>query len=490
MHTALADLQVIPEKELSCDVLVVGMGFSGPVAAVRAAENGAKVIVIDKQPKNWWTPGGITMIHAELHLAFRTLDQPEEELRRGLLDCTDGFYPRDLLDATVTNAGRAYQWLQDHGGEFQGIRFHPQGPNRVWGRIKPGGIYDLANTGVKKLTLSLEKQLEEHGGQVLYSTKALNFVTSTKGEVVGVMARDEGGQFKINAKSVILAAGGYGENADMLVKYVGAKADEVIRWVGPWSTGDGHKMAEEIDAQTRSMGHAAFSHYYSMDSYQNEDLLGAYLDTPANHGIIVDRDGHRFVDETLGPRIVGPLMSKTSIYKTGWIIIDEAIRNMPDVKAKIDDLIEFKGTLHVADTIEELAKKAGLGAGLKSTVDGFNEAVKAGTTPLLDVPKNDQGFAIGTGMVSGSRVFEIANGPFYAIPFANGIVTTYGGVMVNTDAQVLDWDDKPIPGLYAAGQSMMGSVCGGTENQAGAYVGYQAICLIFALLAAESVTRR
>jgi len=489
MHTALADLQVIPEKERSCDVLVVGMGFSGPVAAVRAAESGAKVIVIDKQPKNWWTPGGITMIHAELHLAFRTLDQPEEELERGLLDCTDGMYPRDLLDATVKNSHRAYQWLQEHGGEFNGIRFHPQGPNRVWGRIKPGGIYDLANTGVKKLTLGLEAQLLERGGEVLYETKALNFVTGTKGEVLGVMARDGDGQFKINAKSVVLCAGGYGENADMLVKYVGAKADEVIRWVGPWSTGDGHRMAEEIDAQTRSMGHAAFSHYYSMDAYHNEDLLGAYLDAPANHGIIVDRDGHRFVDETLGPRIVGPLMTKTSIYKTAWIIIDETIRNMPDVKPRIDDLIEFGGTLHVADTLEELARQAGVGPGLARTVEEFNGAVASGTTTLLDVPKNDQSFAIGTGRMSGSKVFEIANGPFYAVPFANGIVTTYGGVVVNTDAQVLDWDGKPIPNLYAAGQSIMGSVCGGTENAAGAYVGYQAICLIFGLLAAESAAR-
>jgi len=56
MNAASMDIQVIPEKELSCDVLVVGMGFAGPVAAVRAAENGANVIVIDKQPKGWWTP--------------------------------------------------------------------------------------------------------------------------------------------------------------------------------------------------------------------------------------------------------------------------------------------------------------------------------------------------------------------------------------------------------------------------------------------------
>lgn len=475
MTTTGVELQVIPEKELSCEVLVVGMGFAGPVAAVRAAERGAKVLVIDKQPRAWWTPGGIMMIHAELHLAFRPLDAPQDDLRQGLLDCTDGYIPRDLLDVTVGNSHRAYEWLTSHGGKFDGIRFEPQGPNRVWGRIKPGGIYDLEHTGLKQLTVSLESQLKEKGGEILYETKALRFTTDARGAVTGLIARDADGQFNIRAKSIIMCTGGYDMNNEMMVKYLGPRGDEIIHWSGPWATGDGFRMCDEVGAAMRSMNHAAFSHYFSTDCYLNADVLGAYLDQPAANGIIVDRDGQRFVDETLGPRVVGPIMTKTSIYKTGWIVFDGSVAEIPTVKTRIDDMNEFGGTMHVADTLEAAGKLAGIGPRLSRTVADYNAGIAAGTAAEMVVPR-------------AANLNPLTRGPFYAIPFVPGIVATYGGVMVNGSAQVLDWDKKPIPNLYAAGLSMIGSVCGGTENSAGAYTGFQAVGLIFALLAAESVT--
>ena len=477
MKATSIDAPVIAEKELSCDVLVVGMGFAGPVAALRAAEQGAKVIVIDKQARGWWTPGGIMLIHAELHLAFRQLDAPEAELTKGLNECTDRMIPPDLLDVTVRNAGRALKWLQENGAEFTGIRFKPQGPNRVWGRIKPGGIYDLKDTGVKKLTVNMESKIKEKDGRILYETKAIRFLTNVRGEVIGLMARDKDGQFNIKAKSVILCTGGYEQNNEMMVKYIGPRGDEIVRYVGPWGTGDGFKMCEEIGAAMRSMNHAAFSHYYSLDSYWKEDVLGAYLDDVAANGIIVNRDGHRFVDESLGPRIVGPIMTKTSIYKTGWIIIDHAIYSLPGVKPKVEDVREFGGTIHTGETIEEVAKKAGIGPRLALTIREFNKAAGEEKTAELEVPRT-------------TKVNQISTGPFYAIPFVPGIVATYGGVLVDRNAQVLDLDKKPIPGLYAAGLSMIGSMCGGTENSAGAYVGFQAVALIFALLAGESVVKR
>lgn len=417
------------------------------------------------------------MIHAELHLAFRNLAAPEAELIKGLNDATDRMIPPDLLDVTVRNAGRSLKWLTDRGAEFTELRFKPQPPDRVWGRIKPGGIHDLSNSGVKRLALNLESRIKEKGATILYETKAIKLLTNVKGEVIGLRAHDKDGRFNIRAKAVILCTGGYEQNTEMLVKYIGPRGDEIIRYVGPWGTGDGFKMCEEVGAAMRSMNHAAFSHYYSADAYWKEDLLGAYLDAVANQGTIVNRDGNRFVDESLGPRIVGPLMTKTSIYKTGWIIIDNAIYSMPDVKAKVDDVREFGGTVHTADTIEEVAKRAGIGPRLSLTISEFNKAATEGKTAELEVPR-------------AKTVNKISTGPFYAIPFVPGIVATYGGVLVNRNAQVLDWDKKPIPGLYAAGLSMVGSLCGGTENSAGAYVGFQAVCLIFGLLAAESVVKR
>jgi len=224
------------------------------------------------------------MIHAELHLAFRQLDAPEAELRQGLLDCTDGMIPRDMLDVTVQNSHRAYEWLTAHGGKFAGIRFDPQGPNRVWGRIKPGGIYDLEHTGLKQLTLGLESQLNAKGGKILYETKALKLLTNARGQVTGLVARDRDGQFVIRANSVIMCTGGYDMNNEMMVKYIGPRGDEIIHWSGPWATGDGFKMCGEVGAAMRSMNHAAFSHYFSTDCYWKEDVLGAYSTRPPPTG--------------------------------------------------------------------------------------------------------------------------------------------------------------------------------------------------------------
>ena len=110
-------------RDLDCDVLVVGMGFSGPVAALRALECGAKVIAIDKQARGWWTPGGAMMIHSELHIAFRSMSEPESVLIREMNAVTDGMIPRELLETTARNAGRAMQWIMGHGAEFETNRY-------------------------------------------------------------------------------------------------------------------------------------------------------------------------------------------------------------------------------------------------------------------------------------------------------------------------------------------------------------------------------
>ena len=108
------------------------------------------------------------------------------------------------------------------------------------------------------------------------------------------------------------------------------------------------------------------------------------------------------------------------------------------------------------------------------TVGEFNEAVAKGKTPELRVPRAK----------NANKIFAP---PFYAIPFVPGIVATYGGFLVTPKAQVLDWDKQPIPGLYAAGLSMEGSLSGGVENPEGAYCGCLSAGLIFGMLAAESI---
>lgn len=478
-------------RDLDCDVLVVGMGFAGPVAALRALECGARVIAIDKQPRGWWTPGGAMMIHSELHIAFCSMAAPEAKLIEEMQAVTDGMIPRGLLETIARQAGRAMQWLKGHGAEFveppgEELRFKPQPPSRVWARIKPGGIYDLANYGLKKLVLALEAKIQALGGRILYATKAVKVLTDANGGVTGLTVQDGAGRFDIRARAVILCTGGYERNNEMLVKYLGPRADEIIRFVGPWGTGDAYRLCAELNVHMRSMNYAALSHYYSIDARQKEDLLGAYLEAPGIQGILVNRNGQRFVDEGLGPRYVGALMTKTSIDISGWIVIDADIHAIPEIKARIDDVRTYGGTIHSADSLRELAAKAGISPQLETTVRQYDAAVAAGTTAELPIPRSvpKQTHALVGPARTGIR--RIARGPFTAIPFLPGLVATYGGFLVNTAGQVLDWDEQPIAGLYAAGLAMNGSTTGGAENPAGAYVGFQATALIFGLIAAES----
>ena len=481
-------------RDLTCDVLVVGMGFSGPVAALRSLECGAKVIAIDKQPRGWWTPGGAMMIHSELHVALCSMSAPESRLMEQMNAVTDGMIPRGLQEATARNAGRAIQWLIGHGAEFveapgQEFRFKPQPPSRVWARIKAGGIHDQARYGFKQLVLKLEAGIKALGGTILYETKAVKVLTDDNGSVTGLKVQDARGRFDIKAKAVILCTGGYEQNGEMLVKYLGPRADEIIRYVGPWGTGDAYRLCAELGAQTRSMNYAALSHYYSIDARKKEDLLGAYLEAAGIQGIIVNRNGQRFVDEGLGQRYVGSLMTKTSIEISGWIIIDHAIYSIPAVKAQINDVLAFGGTVHRADTLAELASRAGISPLLVPTVEEFDKAVVAGRTAELSVARTVPKKLRAVEGPAHTRINRISEPPFMAIPFLPGLVATYGGFLVNPQGQVLDWDHKPIPGLYAAGLAMNGSTTGGAENQEGAYVGFQATALIFGLLAAESAAK-
>ncbi|MDO8568060.1 MAG: FAD-binding protein, partial [Dehalococcoidales bacterium] len=131
--------------------------------------------------------------------------------------------------------------------------------------------------------------------------------------------------------------------------------------------------------------------------------------------------------------------------------------------------------IHTANTIEELARKAGIGPRLAITINDFNKALAAGKAAEMAIPKTD-------------ALNKIATPPFYAIPFVPGIPATYGGFLVSPKAEVLNLDKNPIKGLYAAGLLMEGSLSGGVENKVGAYVGCLGACLIFGLLAAENAT--
>ena len=297
----------------------------------------------------------------------------------------------------------------------------------------------------------------------------------SKGEIVGVMAKGKDGLFMIKARATILCTGGFQRNKEMLLKYIGSHVDQLPVFSEPGATGDGHLMALEVGAAVRSMNYMSFFAWPEV-ACVNEDAQYLNINPIGVEGIIVNKNGQRFCDESLGSNVYGSIMAKLSLDTVGLMVIDDLIYKQK-VKSVVDSILEFKGTVYSADTIEELAEKAGVSPLLVTTVDEFNKAVDEGEASKLGIPKK-------------ANVNRIATAPFFGIPFTLGQNATNGGLLVNSKGEVLDRDLKPIPGLFAAGAVMQGSLSGGSENRYGSYVGHLATCLVFGILSAENASEQ
>jgi fumarate reductase flavoprotein subunit len=467
---------ILPCQE--CDAVVVGMGMAGLVAANRLTELGVDVLIMDKQPDGWWIGGDAIIAGQVIHVCGQSPMMQEDQLLEIINKHTDCKAIPELITALVKNCHRSMNWLIEKGVEFEEppgweLILKPKKPvSGPWALIKPGAIYDSSKYGGYKAMKILESQLKKGGVKVLYETKAEKLLIGSKGEIVGVLAKGKDGLFKIKAKATILCTGGFQRNKEMLLKYVGSHIDQVPVFSEPGATGDGILMALEVGAAVRSMNYMGFNAWPEA-ACMNEDIQYLNTNSIGVEGIIVNKNGERFCDESLGSNMYGSIMAKLSLDTVGLMVIDEEIYRQK-LKSLVDSILEFKGTVYSANTIEELAEKAGVSPFLTTTVGEFNEAVGEGETLKLRIPK-------------AANVNKIASPPFYGIPFTLGQVSTYGGLLVNTKGEVLDRDLKMIPGLYAAGAVMQGSLSGGSENRYASYVGHLATCLVFGILSAENV---
>jgi len=469
----------LPSQE--CDVVVVGMGMAGLVAANRLTELGANVLIMDKQPDGWWIGGDAIIAGQAIHICGLSPMMQEDQLLEIINRHTDCKAIPELTYALVKNSHRSMKWLIEKGVEFE----EPPGQERIlkpkkpvsgpWASIKPGAIYDSTKYGGYKAMKLLETRLNKEGAKILYETKAEKLLIDSKGEIAGVLAKNKKGLFKIKAKATILCTGGFQRNKEMLLKYIGPHVDQVPVFSEPGATGDGILMAPEAGAAVRSMNYMSFNAWPEA-ACMNEDIQYLNINPIGVEGIIVNKSGERICDESLGSNMYGSIMTKLSLETVGLMVIDEEIYKQK-VKPLVDAIPEFKGTVHSANTIEDLAKKAGVSPYLATTVSEFNEAVDEGKTAKLRIPKAE-------------NINKIASPPFYGIPFTLGQVSTHGGLLVNTKSEVQDRDLKTIPGLYAAGAVMQGSLSGGSENRYTSYVGHLATCLVFGILSAENAFER
>jgi tricarballylate dehydrogenase len=245
-----------------------------------------------------------------------------------------------------------------------------------------------------------------------------------------------------------LATGGFAGNPEMLTRYLGRRA-KFLRQIAPggyYNKGEGIDMA--LDVGAAPAGEYSLFHAEPIDprSRQAEAVVFIYT-----HGILVNRQGQRFVDEAAGfpdqhyENVCHCITDQDD--GIAYAIFDSAIDDVPNWRKSVrSDQKPFS-----ADSIAALAKLIGVSAEeLEKTVSSYNAACGNGTFSPLAL----DGLST-TGVVprKSNWARPIEKPPFHAYPVIAAIVFTFGGLKIDARGRVLDGDGRPIPGLYSAGEA-------------------------------------
>ena len=477
------------------DVIIVGGGNAALCAALAAEENGASVLVLECAPED--ESGGNSRFTAG---AFRFAYDGVEDLKDLMPDLSDddiamtdfGTYDEDqffddmyrvtqfrcdadLVELLVRRSKATMLWMRDKGVRFIPIygrqAFKVDGKFKFWGGLTVESI-----GGGPGLVDSLTQSCARRGIAVEYEARVTGLTTDGR-NVTGVVVRRAGGvPESIEAKAVVIAAGGFEANPEWRTRYHGP-GWEIAKVRGTrFNTGDGIRMALDIGAAP--YGNWSGCHAVGWD--QNAPEFGdlAVGDQFQKHsypfGIMVNAAGRRFVDEGADFRNYTYAKYGAEIMKQpgyfAWQIFDAKVTHLLRDEYRIRQI-----TKETAGTIEELVAKLD-GVDTQSCIDeikAYNAAVqqKIPFDPNVKDGRSTQGLTVN----KSNWANTLDTPPFEAYAVTCGITFTFGGLRVDTDARVLDNDLKPIPGLYAAGELVGGifyhNYPGGTGLMSGSVFG-------------------
>ena len=456
------------------DIAIIGGGLAGLSAAVRAAELGARVAVLEQgggeaYPCNSRYSGGI------VHVAFRDLDLPADELVASLRQiCPDDpDIDFGLVELLARNMRRGIAWFASNAG----ARFVRAGPAawEKWYLAPPRPAQTelvWLGRGPDLVLRRLREKLTERGGRFLTGHKISSVIRNDQGRFSLRTVAEDGA---VEARAIIVADGGFQSNAALLRAHVSQQPDRLLQRNAGTGTGAGLSLAESLGAQTRGLS-SFYGHLLARDAMTNPHLWPyPMLDPIATAGIVVGRDGRRFADEGKGGVYLANQLARTPNPLESFIVIDERIWTTLGTQHRIpvNPLLRDRGGLvFTAGTFEELARQAGIDAGLADTVSDYNKAVLAGRSADLSPCRSPDSIK--------PHAIEIS--PFYAVPVCVGITATMGGLRVDSRMNVFGRDDRGIDGVFAAGGTV-----GGFEGGASAfYLGGLSKALVTGLLAGEA----
>lgn len=473
-------------SENTADVIVVGSGIAGLSAAVTAAQAGAKVILLERAPREdrggntRWTDAYLRMksehavaddfethfmANAGHHLDPVLVQETAGDFaERSGIAKTLGMTDPDVIATFAENAGPTLQWLKSFGLSFDFLPSYLI--TTCTPRLAPIG-------GGLALVEALGDWAEDNDVDVRYETSARGLIHDEDGAVVGVIAAGKGNRTTdLIAPAVILACGGFEGNPEMLVHYLGGQA-RYLRPVargGYYNKGEGIRMA--LAAGAAPSGDYSRFHAEPLDprSGAPEPIVLIF-----NYGVLVNVRGQRFVNEA--PATVDATYEAITreIHdqpeSLAYAVFDATIDDVPNWQRCVrSDVPPFE-----AETLDGLAEQLGIdAAALAATIDAYNAACPASDAGFKPLETDGLATAPGFAPPKSNWSRRIARPPYRAYPIMCGNCFTFGGLKVDPDARVLNTDGEAIPGLYAAGETMgiyYGTYTGATSVLRGAVFG-------------------
>ncbi len=475
------------------DLIIVGAGNAALCAAIAALEKGAKVLTLEKAPEyfrggNTYFTGGIircayngiedikTLIpdmSPEEEASVEVGQYTEDEFYADMMRVTEGLADPELAELLVSQSHPTLLWLREHGVRFvlsfgrqafkRGDKYH------FWG----GLLVEAVGAG-KGLSDRQFEVAERMGMEIRYDTKGIKLLQDQQGNVIGVTVKGPQGFEDLHAKAVVLASGGFESNSEMRTRYLG-QGWELAKVRGiPYNTGDGIKMALDIGAQPH--GHWSGCHAVAWDLNApptgDRTITELYQKHSYPFGLIVNIEGKRFVDE-------GADFRNYTYAKYGREILTQPMgfaAQIFDDKTKHllrDEYRIQQVTKAETNSIEALAEQLGIDRdGLVQTIKDYNAACQAGeyNPTVLDGVRTD-----GVTPPKSNWALPIDTPPYLGFAVTCGITFTFGGLRIDPRGQVLDTENNPMPGLYAAGELVGGlfyhNYPGGSGLSSGAVFG-------------------
>jgi fumarate reductase flavoprotein subunit len=356
------------------------------------------------------------------------------------------------------------------------------GPGRIW--LDQESEISLAPVYKKDVGSRAIATLKEHflklGGRYMNGLEGVRLLVEN-GRICGLAGSQSGEEAELRCRSTILSTGGFSSNKELLKQHIGPHADQCKLRGSKQCTGDGLRMALAVGAKAVNLKYF-YGHLISRKAL-TDDRFWPYprLDSFVDEGILIDRSGNRFVDEGRGDVAVANELARSSDVTGATLIFDHATWHAAkddvfskSVKTPAPNpwLMDNGGEIFRDETIEGLAKEIGVDAvNLAKTVDQYNRAIESDRQGLLSVPRSGR-----------PKPLHV---PLYGLKVVSGITFTMGGILVNGRCEVLNAEEKPIRGLYAAGDAI-GGLMGGYR---GGYTGGLMQAIVTGILAGENAAK-